>query len=232
MKRRTFLTSIGVGAAFSACGDGGQVAASSATTSGGVGGDGGGIGSGGHGGASTSSGNTTSSGPLTCTPSDDNILGPYYRPGAPFRTDLTDNATLGTRVTVSGTVVDLQCQPIAGALVDVWQADHSGDYDNDGVDDPPKTEFVLRARLNSGADGAYSFLTVHPGQYLNGAQYRPAHIHVTVSAPGFTSLTTQLYFEGDPYNDIDPFIQQSLIMPVVVDGEQERCAFDFVLSPS
>ncbi len=58
--------------------------------------------------------------PLVCTPSDDNILGPYYRPDAPFRDDLTDPNMVGVRVTVKGSVLDETCQPIAGALIDLW----------------------------------------------------------------------------------------------------------------
>src|SRR5690606_34392367 len=100
-----------------------------------------------------------------------------------------------------------------GAVLDFWQADDDGGYDNDGVADPPAGEFVLRGKVESDAAGGFSLKTIIPGHYLNGNQYRPAHIHVTVSAPGFASLTTQLYFEGDPYNEIDPFIIDSLIMP-------------------
>jgi len=68
-----------------------------------------------------------------------------------------------------------------------------------------------------------------PGRYLNGAQYRPAHVHVKVSAPGFLPLTTQLYFPGDPYNAVDPFTVCSLIMRVADEGGLKRASFDFVL---
>jgi catechol 1,2-dioxygenase len=64
---------------------------------------------------------------------------------------------------------------------------------------------------------------------LNGAQYRPAHIHVKVSAPGFQTITTQLYFEGDKYNAIDPFIHASLIMPIRDMNGVKTCPFDFSL---
>ena len=71
--------------------------------------------------------------------------------------------------------------------------------------------------------------TIVPGRYLNGRQYRPAHVHVKVRASGFAELTTQLYFPGDPYNDIDPFIHRSLI----IGTEKARAGmlghFDFVL---
>ncbi|HLU65886.1 MAG TPA: hypothetical protein VKZ63_06405, partial [Kofleriaceae bacterium] len=89
-----------------------------------------------------------------------------------------------------------------------------------------------RGKVESDAAGGFSLKTIIPGHYLNGNQYRPAHIHVTVSAPGFASLTTQLYFEGDPYNDIDPFILDSLIMsPVENPDGSLSAAFDLVLAP-
>ncbi len=168
-------------------------------------------------------------GPTTCTPSSDNIAGPYYRGGAPFRTDLTEAGTLGTRLTVSGRVLDADCQPLADALVDVWQADESGGYDNDGANDPPPADFVLRGRMNAGGDGAFSFRTIIPGRYLNGAQFRPAHLHVTVSAPGYVSLTTQLYFEGDPFNDVDNWYLPELELKLTDVGAEKAATFDFVL---
>ena len=167
---------------------------------------------------------------MVCTPSDSNILGPYYRPNAPFRNDLADAATDGVRVEVSGRVLNTDCEPLTNALIDLWQADHTGDYDNDGVDDPPDNAFILRGRLNTDSEGKYTFRTIIPGHYLNGANYRPAHIHVRVSADGYAMLTTQLYFEGDPYNDIDPFIEDSLIMPLSDAGDEKRASFDFVLA--
>ena len=72
-----------------------------------------------------------------------------------------------------------------------------------------------------------------PGRYLNGARYRPAHIHVKVRAPGFPVLTTQLYFPGDPHDEGDPFIVESLIMPVRrVAADQQAATFDFTLRPA
>ncbi|MSP25917.1 MAG: hypothetical protein EXR75_12305 [Myxococcales bacterium] len=170
--------------------------------------------------------------PLECTPTADNLLGPYYRAGAPFRDDLTEPAMAGTRVSVRGRVFGPDCERLAGAVLDVWQADDTGGYDNDGVGDPADGAYVLRGKIVSDAEGHYAFRTIIPGNYLNGAQYRPAHIHVTTSADGYEPLTTQLYFESDPYNAIDPFIIDSLIMNLSegVNGELEA-AFDFVLAP-
>jgi protocatechuate 3,4-dioxygenase beta subunit len=91
---------------------------------------------------------------------------------------------------------------------------------------------ILRGKLRTEADGRYHVRTVLPGRYLNGAQYRPSHIHVKLRAPGFTELTTQLYFPGDPYNDVDPFIHRSLIMGVEQASSGLKARFDFALRPT
>jgi len=197
----------------------------------------GGAGTGGIGGASggndpgTGGDGAGGRGPLDCTATADNIEGPYYRPGAPMRSDLAEPGALGVPVVIRGSVASPDCAPIAGAELDVWQADADGGYDNDGVDDPAGGAFILRGRMLTDAEGRYELRTIIPGHYLNGAQFRPAHIHVTVRAPGFAPLTTQLYFEGDPYNDIDPFIIESLIMPLAEASDGKAARFDFVLAP-
>jgi protocatechuate 3,4-dioxygenase beta subunit len=232
--RRGFLGGIGAAVVVGACGgDAGVDGTGTGTPTGGDGGDGGAGASGGMGqggdGAGGGAGGEGGGPPLVCTPSSDNILGPYYREHAPFKTDLTDVGMPGTRITVSGRVLDPDCQPIPGALVDLWQADDEGDYDNDGVNDPPPNVFVLRGQQNADEDGSYEFKSIIPGHYLNGAQFRPAHIHVKVSAPGFVELTTQLYFEGDPYNDIDPWFLPELMLLLADVGDEKVSTFDFVL---
>ena len=84
-------------------------------------------------------------------------------------------------------------------MVDVWQANPSGAYDNATPD------FNYRGRQQTDATGNYSFTSVEPGWYLNGSQYRPRHIHFRVTAPGYTELITQLYFQNDPYIAADPW---------------------------
>lgn len=222
--RRLFLG--GVGSLALACGgaspkDGAAAARGGSAAEGGGAGGGGSVGPGG--------GLDASGAPMSCTPTADNILGPYYRQGAPFARDLTTADMPGTRFDLSGRVLTPECEPIAGAVLDFWQADDGGSYDNDGGDDPPNGEYVLRGKVETAADGSYSLRTIVPGRYLNGDRYRPAHIHVTVSAAGFPSLTTQLYFEGDPYNESDPFVVEALIMKVRDVGDEKAGTFDFVL---
>jgi protocatechuate 3,4-dioxygenase beta subunit len=166
-----------------------------------------------------------------CTRTAPNIEGPYYRPGAPMRSDLVDPAMQGTRLVVSGRVVGDDCSsPLENAMIDVWQADADGHYDNDQLaGHRTPGPLFLRGKLATAKGGAYEVKTIIPGRYLNGAQYRPSHVHVKVSAPGYRTLTTQLYFEGDPYNDVDPFIDKSLIMKLKSGASAKLATFDFVL---
>ncbi|HEU5061328.1 MAG TPA: hypothetical protein VFU21_32610 [Kofleriaceae bacterium] len=162
--------------------------------------------------------------PGDCVATEANIEGPFYKDGAPSRMVLVTEDTPGTRITVSGRVLAADgCTPLAGATLDVWQADAEGAYDNAG--------FELRGVLQTAADGSYEVVTIVPGHYLNGDTFRPAHIHVKASAEGHALLTTQLYFAGDPYNEGDPFIRDSLIMQPTENGDGSLSAtFDFVLA--
>lgn len=126
--------------------------------------------------------------PTTCTPTRADAMGPFYEPDAPAIADLAAGLA-GALIAVSGRVRDAACRPIPHATVEVWQADDSGDYHDD----------KLRGTLVADADGAWSFDSIMPGRYLQASGLRPAHIHFRVSAPGHTTLVTQLYFEGDPY---------------------------------
>jgi protocatechuate 3,4-dioxygenase beta subunit len=170
---------------------------------------------------------------LECRETHDQIEGPYYRPGAPERWDLLDPGMTGTIVELDGRVTGLDCgSGLRDVELDVWQATAEGRYDNDGsFGKPPPKKMILRGKLRTEADGRYHVRTVVPGHYLNGSQYRPSHIHVKLRASGFVELTTQLYFPGDPYNDIDPFLHRSLIMAVDKGDRGLKARFDFALRP-
>jgi protocatechuate 3,4-dioxygenase beta subunit len=159
-----------------------------------------------------------------CAPTEDNIEGPYYRGGAPVRSDLVQPGMQGTRLEISGTVRSARCVPLAGAVIEAWQADSAGRYDLRG--------YTLRGTLVADDRGRYSLRTILPGHYLNGDRFRPAHVHLKIRAPGHRPLTTQLYFAGDPYNGGDPFIRSSLIMPLARDGGSLHAARDLVLLPT
>lgn len=164
-----------------------------------------------------------------CAETEDNLEGPFYRAGAPFRSNLVEPNMLGTRLSIAGQVLGAGCGIVlSGALLDFWQAswktNDTGTYSS--------VSWRLRGRMLADDDGRYRLDTIIPGHYLNGNQFRPAHVHVKVSAPDYQLLTTQLYFEGDPYNDIDPFIEAPLIMALEDDGAGGKTAqFDFVMRP-
>ena len=123
------------------------------------------------------------------TPRDQ--LGPFYKPNAPAQPGLCASGSGGKeRLVVAGRVLGMpDCRPLAGAMVEVWQADAKGDYSQVGAksDDP---ECLLRASVLTDAEGRYAFTTILPGEYPG----RPRHIHYRVSHKGHATLVTQLYF--------------------------------------
>ena len=156
-----------------------------------------------------------------CPSTDDNIEGPFYRSDAPERDDLVTGSDEGTELLLSGRVLHAEdCTPAAGAVVDLWHADPDGAYDNDSA------EMRYRGRVRADADGRWSIRTLEPGHYLNGSQYRPAHLHVKIWVDGVERLTTQLYFPDDPYNDADPWYLPALEIVRTGDG---TATFDFAV---
>ena len=151
-------------------------------------------------------------------PTPPQMEGPYFKPNSPRRTSLVDAGTPGTRLTVTGYVFGLACQPIANALLDFWQADVNGVYDNTG--------FHFRGHQFTNANGAFTLSTIVPGLYPG----RTRHIHVKVQAPGRPVLTTQLYFPGEPRNSTDTLFDPRLLMAVRSVGGAREAAFDFVLN--
>ena len=148
-------------------------------------------------------------------PTENNILGPYHRQGAPFRAKITPPLEPGETLVVRGRVWAFDSkQPLAGATLDIWQANAAGRYDNDDPDKPPaKGVYVNRARLVTDETGYYEYETIKPGRYSIGPnRWRPAHIHYLIAAQGYKTLVTQLYFAGDPMNGQDEFIKKSLII--------------------
>jgi protocatechuate 3,4-dioxygenase beta subunit len=128
------------------------------------------------------------------TPRD--MLGPFYLPDQPSQEDLC-RAGKGERLTVTGRVLGLpDCRPLAGALVEVWQADARGEYTLVGGG-PPDPDCLLRASVKADAEGRYRYSTILPGVYPG----RPRHIHYRVSHPDYRVLVTQLYFRGDPNSE-------------------------------
>ena len=132
-------------------------------------------------------------------PTTTDILGPFYRPGAPFKTDLIQPGTKGQTLHFSGTVFGKDAKtPVNGALVEIWHCNEDGVYDN------TSDNYVYRASAKTSANGRYQFKTIMPVPYAAGQTViRPAHIHMRISADGVQDLVTQIYFKGDKYIDGD-----------------------------
>jgi catechol 1,2-dioxygenase len=146
------------------------------------------------------------------TPGD--VLGPFYRKGAPFRSDLSPPAAKGTALVVSGSVHGVGARaPLANAVIDVWQANADGHYDNDNPAHPPPPDlYIDRARLRTDKRGRYQFRTVYPGPYKMDARiWRTPHLHYKVKARGHRTLVTQLFFRNAPYLTTDPFVKKALV---------------------
>ena len=181
---------------------------------------------------------------------DSNVEGPFFVAGAPELG--TGPAALpmrpdeaGDPLFFSGTVRATDGRAVAGAVVDLWQADAAGLYSGFA---PGLPEWNLRGRVRTDGDGTFSVRTVIPAPYdipsvphlarvlglLGLEPHRPAHIHARVEAGGFTPLTTQVYFEGDPWleHDVVGAARPSLATKLERSGDGCACRFDFVLSPA
>lgn len=143
--------------------------------------------------------------------------GPYYTPLTPQRTSLAEPGMAGVRVRLGGYVLDRACRPVGNAMVDLWQADAHGRYDNAG--------YRLRGHLFSDDQGRWQVETVMPGLYPG----RTRHIHVKVQAPHRPALTTQLYFPDEAGNARDRIFNKALLMSVAGDEAGKIARFDFVL---
>lgn len=144
--------------------------------------------------------------------------GPYFRPGSPLKRDFTGDVAKGAAITIAGYVLTQKCEPVAGALIELWHCDDDGAYDNQG--------FRLRGHQFSDQQGRWWFETIVPGLYTG----RTRHFHVKVQRPNGPVLTTQLYFPGEPGNAGDGIFDPSLLLDVrqAPDGGYGR--YDFVIA--
>jgi len=143
--------------------------------------------------------------------------GPYFKANSPERTNIRADVG-GTKLRLTGTVVTTSCTPVTRALVDFWQADAAGNYDN--------STFGFRGHQFTDAQGRYVLETVIPGLYPG----RTRHIHVKVQAPGGRILTTQLYFAGEARNASDGIYRQECEIAVTAAADGKNGTFTFVLS--
>ncbi|TMV04367.1 dioxygenase family protein [Brucella haematophila] len=136
----------------------------------------------------------------------------------------------GDAVELSGRLVDSNGRPLAGVLVEIWNANKYGRYGHvlDSSMHKPDPNFLGLGRTITDEAGNYRFLTIRPGSYLarpDIGRWRPAHIHFSIRGGG-SRMITQMYFAGDPYNLTD---QQALFMGDDFDrnvGKQYQTAAD------
>jgi protocatechuate 3,4-dioxygenase beta subunit len=115
---------------------------------------------------------------------------------------------------VSGRVLSTDGTPISNAVLDVWETDDNGLYEQQ---DPEQPEMNLRGKFRTDGEGFYCFVGIKPVSYsipddgpvgqllrvLGRHPFRPAHIHLLIFADGFTAVTTHLFVKGDKYLDSD-----------------------------
>ena len=143
--------------------------------------------------------------------------GPFFKPSSPERIELLEAGIAGQPIELVGFVLTRACKPVAGALLDFWQADDKGRYDNSG--------FRLRGHQFSDAEGRYRLRSIVPGIYVG----RTRHIHVKVQPRGGRVLTTQLYFPGEAQNRSDSLFRKELLVRTAKNAGLLAGRFDFVL---
>lgn len=150
--------------------------------------------------------------------------GPYFKPSTPARRDIREPGTRGSLLIVTGRVLDAQCRPIAGALIDFWQTGDTGGYDTRG--------YQYRGHQLTDKDGRYELLTIRPAQYSEGGVFRTPHIHAKLQGAGTGMLNTQLYFpDAEATNGIDRIFDPSLLVSLQGSRDGARLAsFDFMLA--
>ena len=196
--------------------------------------------------------------PERCTEST--VLGPFHVEGAPEYAlgDAIANGAKGEPCYVNARVMGLQGEPVAGALVDVWQADEAGFYDSQYADNE---QMRARGKLHTDAMGRLHFKTILPVAYpipsdgpvgrmlaaTGRHPWRPAHIHFMIDAPGYERLVTHVFRDADQYLRSDTVfgVRSSLIAHYQQHPAGETTPagkrsdvpfytldFDFVLNPS
>jgi protocatechuate 3,4-dioxygenase beta subunit len=186
------------------------------------------------------------------------IFGPFYREGAqelPLGATISQDGQ-GEPAVVMGRVLSTDGTPIPGALLDVWETNENGLYEQQ---DPEQPDMNLRGKFRTDSVGRFYFVGIKPVSYsipddgpvgqllrsLGRHPFRPAHIHLLISAEGFVPVTTHLFVKGDPYLDSDAVFgtKDSLVVDFIRHDSEEEAAgykvtvpfykveYDFVLKP-
>lgn len=144
---------------------------------------------------------------MPCSATQPDGEGPYYVPDIPYRNSMIPPEFTGSSFLLSGTVRQASgCLPLTGVVLDIWQTNPDGVYENDWY----------RAKVVTDKNGSYHVVTSFPGVY----EPRPPHIHVKLTPPGGETLITQLYLEQGPTD--------RLLMLENVSGTR-TAVFDFII---
>lgn len=173
------------------------------------------------------------------------VLGPFYLPGSEvlqMGADISKEAD-GESAFISGKVTDVSGNPIAGAQIEVWQANQDGFYDTQQPDIQPPMN--LRGTFVTSDDGNYSFKTVKPVPYpipddgpvgkmlkkMGRHPYRPAHVHFMIQADGYEKLITHIFCKDSDYLDSDTVfgVKEELIVEFKEIDGVKKAAYDFKL---
>jgi protocatechuate 3,4-dioxygenase beta subunit len=160
------------------------------------------------------------------------ILGPFYRPGAPLRNNFLTGSESDQIVTLSGTVRHKDCTTqVKGAVVELWHCNRDGVYDNHS------DKFEYRGKVITDDNGKYLFKTILPVPYSGDGGMRPAHFHLMISADTYPSLITQVYFSGDKYIAGDrmaasPSAEKRIVQVVNGTGGEKKVFFDISMRQS
>jgi len=189
---------------------------------------------------------------------ENTVFGPFYRGGAqelPLGANISQDGK-GEPAVARGRVLNTKGEPIANALLDVWETNENGLYEQQ---DPDQPDMNLRGKFHSDNQGIYYFVGIKPvsygiptdgpvGEMLRGTArhpFRPAHIHLLVSAEDYAPVTTHLFVRGDEYLGSDAVfgVKDSLIVDFVQNDSVEEAAryqlkapfytveYDFILKP-
>ena len=176
------------------------------------------------------------------------LVGPFFRANAPFRdrgASIASADTAGVRVKISGRVFDFGTKtPVKEAILDIFQAATNGFYENQ---DEKQPDYNLRGRFKTDENGTFELIALMPtaypaptdgpvGELLRVAKrspYRPAHIHCIVSAPGYETLVTQIFVNGDKRieNDVVFTASPNMIGDFQKEGDHFRLTYDCPLKP-
>ncbi|MGP9723920.1 catechol 1,2-dioxygenase [Corynebacterium sp. AOP40-9SA-29] len=175
------------------------------------------------------------------------IEGPYYVPDAPelpshCEMPMRDKDKAATPLIFRGQVTDVDGKGLAGAHLELWHADEDGYYSQFAPDIP---EWNLRGTIVADEDGKYEITTLQPAPYMiphdgptgwfvesyGGHPWRPAHLHLRVTQPGYREITTQLYFKGGKWieNDVATAVKPELLLDPATEGDMNVVDYSFAL---